>query len=498
MGTEKIESISLIPPVKPIAPRTLSPTRTAPADDNVKPLTKRRRKNEIANRAGTLVIAMEINLEAGRIAFLSTEGAPVCGDVSTDLPEGSYSLIPDLTKKQWIFDPKQVKTGRRFKVSLEGVADPFDLVYVPSFYLSVTLGMASAGTNSLEEVKTQILAFVDKKQFDEAFILLDSLCAIDLYDLVNDIWFDSQWLIFTFLLNFEIIVKNQSIDSQRILCALESLAVDPQNLYIDSFKRFQIDPKSFSKDKEREKAGKSNIMIRFEYWLTPERAIVVYADDILDTEAKDGFNPQYREGCLLYPTFFTRGSTPRMWGAKKAAIAAIEAGNFEVVEEGVKASLHVINFVFLASNFLQSTISQGSAKQASARLISEAFSKQPGEWLHDFEGGTNMSEAAAAYEARVCNKDPGIGYYVDGVQFDGFIDNVLIDAKYYTENSGSTRALLRNNYFIGMRSLAQAERQVMAAAGRQVEWRVASQAARDKLQELFNRNKVPVKVTFVP
>lgn len=498
MGIEKIESPGLIPPVKPLAPITLSPTRTASADDNVKPLTKRRRINELSNRAGALVISMEINLEAGRIAFLSTEGPPICGDVSTDLPEGSYSLTPDLIKKRWIFDPKQVKTGLRFNVSLEGVKDPFDLVYAPSFNLSVTLGMASAGPNSLEDVRVQILAFVAKKQFDEAFILLDSLCAIDLYDLVNDIWFDNQELIFTFLLNFEIIVKNQSIDAQRILCALESLAVDPKNLYVDSFKRFQIEPKSFSKDKEREKAGKSNIMIRFEYWLTPERAIIVYADDILDTEAKDGFNPQFREGCLLYPTFFTLGSTPRMWDAKKAAIAAIEAGNFEVVEEGVKASLHVINFVFLASSFLQSTISHNSGKQTSARPISEAFSKQPGKWLHDFEGGTNMSEAAAAYEARVCNKDPGIGYYVDGVQFDGFIDNVLIDAKYYTENSGSTRALLRNNYFIGMRSLAQAERQVMAAAGRQVEWRVASQAARDKLQELFTRNKVPVKVTFVP
>ncbi len=127
-----------------------------------------------------------------------------------------------------------------------------------------------------------------------------------------------------------------------------------------------------------------------------------------------------------------------------------------------------------------------------------ALSKQPGEWHRDFEGGTNMSDSAAAYEARVCNKKPGMGYYVDGVQFDGFIDNVLIDAKYYTQNSGTTKALLKNNYFIGTRSIAQAERQVKAAAGRQVEWRVASQAARDKLQELFTRNNVPVKVTFVP
>ena len=185
--------------------------------------------------------------------------------------------------------------------------------------------------------------------------------------------------------------------------------------------------------------------------------------------------------------------------AKKDCIAQVEAGNFEVVQEAAKASMHVINFVFMANSLLTSTVGAAGRTKPSPRPVSEAFAKQPGRWLRDFEAGTKMSlEEALAYEARVCNKDPAIGYYVNGVQFDGIEREVLIDAKYYTEQSRTTRSLLRNNPFLGNRCLAQAERQVAVAAGRQVEWRVASAVASDKLRELFRVNKVPVRVVFMP
>jgi hypothetical protein len=160
--------------------------------------------------------------------------------------------------------------------------------------------------------------------------------------------------------------------------------------------------------------------------------------------------------------------------------------------------MHVINFVFLANNLLISTIPLASGTKPSPRPISEAFKKQPGRWLHDFEAGTNMSEEAGAYESRVCHKDRAMGYYVNGIQFDGIEKDVLLDAKYYVNDSGTTKALLKNNHFLGNKLLAQAERQVMAAGGRQVEWRVASQAATDKLAQLFQTNKVPVRVVFIP
>lgn len=498
MGIEPIVPPELASPIPPLPPPpTLSPTRRVSAGDDVRPLTKRRRSGPIVNRAGTLVSSMVINLDAGRIALLSPEGPPVCGDVSTDLPVGSYTLTPDIVRKQWVFDSGQVKGGRRFKVLLDG-ADPFDLVYVPAFTLTVTLGITTDGPNSLAYLRKQIADAVSKNQADEAFFLLDALSSIDLYDAVQEIWADDPGTINELLLQFEATLNREPYEMTRILSALESVAVDPKKLFVDSFNRYCIEPKSFSRDEEREKAGKSNLMIRFEYWLQPERAIIVYADDIRDTDAVHGSNPQYREGCLLYPTYFTRGSTPRMWDAKVKSIAEIETGNFDFIQESAKASMHVINFVFLANSLLTGTIPAVGGAKPSPRPISQAFQKQPGRWLHDFEAGTNMSEEAAGYEARVCNKDRGLGYYVNGVQFDGFENGVLVDAKYYAENSGTTRGLLKNNYFLGTRAVTQGLRQVMAAGGRQVEWRVASQSAVDKLRELFETNKIPVRVVFAP
>jgi hypothetical protein len=498
LGIEPIVPPELASPIAPLPPPpTLSPTRRVSADDDVRPLTKRRRSGPIVKRDGTLISSMVINLDAGRIALLSPEGPPVCGDVSTDLDVGSYTLTPDIVRKQWVFDSGQVKGGRRFKVLLEG-AEPFSLVYVPALNLTVTRGIAADGVNSLEDVRKQIVEAVSDGQADDAFLLLDALSSIDLYDVVEDIWADEPGIVKELLLKFEATLNRQPYDMTRILCALESVAVGPEKLFVDSFMRYYIEPKSFSPDKEREKAGKTNVMLRFEYWLEPERAIIVYADDIHDTDVKHESSPQYREGCLLYPAYFTRGSTPRMWDAKLKSLAEIEKGNFEFIQEAAKASMHVINFVFLANSLLAGTIPAVGGAKPSPRPISEAFKKQPGRWLHDFEAGTNMSETEAAYEARVCNKDPGLGYYVNGVQFDGFQKEVLIDAKYYTSDSRMTKALLKNNAFLGNKLLAQADRQVMAAGGRQVEWRVASQSAADKLKELFERNETPVRVVFAP
>jgi hypothetical protein len=61
-----------------------------------------------------------------------------------------------------------------------------------------------------------------------------------------------------------------------------------------------------------------------------------------------------------------------------------------------------------------------------------------------------------------------------------------------------TKSLARNSYWAGNRALEQAARQLEAAGGIPVEWRVASQTAASKLWELFRVNNVPIKVVFVP
>jgi hypothetical protein len=109
-----------------------------------------------------------------------------------------------------------------------------------------------------------------------------------------------------------------------------------------------------------------------------------------------------------------------------------------------------------------------------------------------------MSDEAAAYQSRVCHADRGWGYYRNGVQYDGYNQGALIDAKYYPEGGSMTKSLARNSYWAGNRALEQAARQLEAAGGIPVEWRVASQTAASKLWELFRVNNVPIKVVFVP
>jgi hypothetical protein len=47
-----------------------------------------------------------------------------------------------------------------------------------------------------------------------------------------------------------------------------------------------------------------------------------------------------------------------------------------------------------------------------------------------------MSKAAKEYEARVCDKQAGVGYNVNGVQFDGFDEATghLVDAKQFADS----------------------------------------------------------------
>jgi hypothetical protein len=477
----------------------LSPTRAVSAGPpSHQP--PRRPRERAGSRVGTVISSLLINLTSGRIALNSPDGGPVLGDVSTDLAVGCYTLTPDFVGRRWIFDPRQVKEGKRFRVALDG-ADPFELSYAPALRLSVTSGLSLGGEDSLESTQLELRSDLEDGEHGAALVLLDSLNDVDLYDLVQQVWADEPGIVLALLGALEKSASGESLNLFRILRALESVAVPREKLFIDAFKRFYIDPRSFARDEDREKAGKTTLQLRFEYWLTPERALTVYADDITDTLSVLPGGERYGEGALLFPAFCTRGRTPRMWQAKKDVLASIEQGNMEFMASSVAASMHVINFVFMASSLVTGTIPSVGAPRTKPRPITAAYRRQPGRWMPDFEAGLNMSEADAAYEARVCSKDPGIGYYVNGVQFDGvdLAEKILIDAKNYGAERGTTRALLNNNYHVGMKLLEQAESQVQAAPSEfQVVWKVASPQAAEKLQQLFRVNKVPVQVLHVP
>jgi hypothetical protein len=192
-----------------------------------------------------------------------------------------------------------------------------------------------------------------------------------------------------------------------------------------------------------------------------------------------------------------------MWDARKQAIDQIERGNLTFIQTAYQGAQMVIDLTLMGHGLLTSTLPAASSGLGAAtgglkRPITEAFEAQPGRWMGDFEGGTNMSEAAAAYQSRVCHAAEGQGYYVKGVQFDGYEGGKLLDAKYYPDGSGMARSLDRNNYFVGNKLLDQARRQLAAAGGAKVEWRVASEGAANKIRQLFSGNGISIDVVFVP
>lgn len=511
--TQPVKPLTATSPQKPTTPQSpLEPTQKdeqpvltpSRASRNDVPANPRRSYPLAPNRAGTFVTGMVLNLNSARIAFVTPQGTPIRGDVSTDLVTGCYSLTPDLVRQLWIFDPGQVRTGLRFSVTLNG-SRPFDLQYAETLLLSVVPGLEDAGPLSPESVlKAVVDAVADHEltRYVDAFMLLDNLSDIDLYDVLDKL---DAGVIGELLLNFEAVLKTRPEGMSRLLRALESYEYKPERLYIDAFDECYVDPKSFSRDKEREKAGLTNIRLVFIYNLKPARAVIVFADDISDSDRKSPESPRYGEGQLLYPQWTSKGSTPRMWEAKKKKIAEIESQNIEFFTTAYAAVESTINLVMAANGLLiriipASTTGALTPYRGLSRPISEAYAKQPGRFEYDFEGGTNMNDEAALYEARVCNRDPGMNYRVNGVRFDGYdhASRTLLDAKYYLDKGGAAKSLARNSYFFGNKVLADGLKQANAARGMTVEWRVAGRVAAGKIEELFRVNNVPIRVVYFP
>jgi hypothetical protein len=96
----------------------------------------------------------------------------------------------------------------------------------------------------------------------------------------------------------------------------------------------------------------------------------------------------------------------------------------------------------------------------------------------------------------------GKGYYISGskgrVQFDGYRNGTLLEAKYYTEGG---RFLNDPNWRIitkGWELLKQARAQLAVAGSTPIEWRVASPRAAQLIQQLFDFNKIKIAVRYFP
>ena len=479
------------------------------ADPNATQVSAEDPLPSVDTRAGELVEQIVINLDDGRVAFFTAQGPPIRGTVDTDLAPGAYAVQVDTHPRgglqrgaaiQWKFDPGQVRAGLRFDLTLDG-ALPETLAYAGKVPVIVTHGFTPDGEHSLAEIQRQVVELIDGLDYHGAIELLASLSDVDLADLASAL--QEQGAAMVLLTHFAEGVKGQMFGTEGVLRALEAVERSAKDLYVDAFDSFVVDKSSFSRNPEREAQGKWNIKLVFSYNGPPARALAIFADDIASDEAVPKAKPHYGPGDLLYPDRLTAGSVPRIWNARKQAIDDIERGNLTFVQTAYQGAQLVIDLTLMGQGLLTSTIPAASTGMSAAagglrRPITEAFEAQPGRWVDDFEGGANMSEAAAAYQARVCNAAKGKGYYVKGVQFDGYEGGKLLDAKYYPEGSGMARSLERDNYFVGNKLADQARRQLTAAAGTKVEWRVASEGAANKIRQLFSVNGIPIDVVFVP
>jgi hypothetical protein len=338
--------------------------------------------------AGTLVDYIVINRSSNSAVFHTATGFEILGSVSTDLQPGSYTVKPDRAhvdrakgeSMRWVFDPGQVREGMRFDVTLKG-ALPETLVYPETVPVTVTVGVSSAEIRQLIKKLHDLVGTRDRSvsaskpfsveefvasgftgghpydgDFKDGCKLLQSLNEADLAEVLagstTDVWQN-------LLINFDKAVADGLAD-HRLLTMLDRLewgekAAD--KLYVDNFTSYGVDRRSYTRDPEREKRGLWNIQIIFHYAnLTPERAISVYYDDILDADVKPPASNSVGLWGLIYPAVLTKGTVPRMWDAKRKVREKMEAGNFEFVFTAFQATQLMIDLVGLGSGFLMRTI----------------------------------------------------------------------------------------------------------------------------------------------
>ncbi len=241
--------------------------------------------------------------------------------------------------------------------------------YPESIAVQVGGSLTEEVEHSLEKTQTSLLDLIDAQDFKGAFSLLAALSAVDLADLLRSLKDKNhEDAIMVLLAHFKADYVD-SASSYRLLTGLESVEWDQSKLFVDNFSRFYVDPTSFSRDPAREKAGKWNIKIFFTYALTPERAILVYADDIADSGAKSKEAPHYGAGGLLYPASLDRANTPKMWQAKKDVIAKIEEQNFDFIFTAWAVTEQVLGMVQVGQALVVSTLPAAMTGTASTPTL---------------------------------------------------------------------------------------------------------------------------------
>lgn len=138
------------------------------------------------------------------------------------------------------------------------------------------------------------------------------------------------------------------------------------------------------------------------------------------------------------------------------------------------------------------------AASKTPRAGSSQRSGQPGAWRGTMQGGRNMSAADSAYQRRVTGRSAAKGYFVDDVEFDGFKNGKLLDAKNFTEVGRFMKDERYRLWYKGQDLLTQAKNQVRVADGFPIEWHVPSDGAKALLDQMMKTHNLPITVVLTP
>ena len=116
----------------------------------------------------------------------------------------------------------------------------------------------------------------------------------------------------------------------------------------------------------------------------------------------------------------------------------------------------------------------------------------PGFWR---TSNGKMSDRSGAYQSKITGRPANEVYEANGVEFDGFKNGALLDAK-----GQRFEYLLGQKFGEGVlnKLIAQAQRQHEAAQGFRIEWHVAEKGAADALRTAFETKNISIKVIHTP
>ncbi|SDL39122.1 hypothetical protein SAMN04487916_108159 [Arthrobacter sp. ov407] len=435
-----------------------------------------------------------MNLDSERVALFTADGPPYRGDIVTDLLPGLYWLKVDRRSKLWVFESRQVKTGLRFSIALDG-PDPFSLNFVEPLMLWAQRGIRPSGSNDLTSLIAKLVQQEHDRVFDLALAELCLLSEVDLYDVLDELWATQPGVLNAILIAFVKASQDSDVPGQSgVLRALESFARPSKEVYVDAFNSCVLHPNSFTVDEERRRANLTNLQLQLGFDLIPPRQLLIYADDISSDTEPQKEPSTYGPGSLTYPPHLSRGTTPRLHAAKDAAIAELERQNAEFIVESFRQVANVLLSVYQSSFSISKVTSARSGLQ-------RRVDRGPGEWRPDFEGGTNMRTADMNYQTTACNSPRGMGYSVNGVQFDGYVNEsrTLLEAKNWMPGGRMMNMLNKGYLSAADEVVGRAQRQLAAAApsGAAIEWRMASREAADIVRTIFKNWGFKIRVVYI-